>query len=108
MNIWLISNIAAMAFSSIGLIMLGVVLIKFKIGGTIGTVLKFTISGIFFSVLVHAAFELLAALGLVEEKSLLPVMGVLLTIGSFLFILGSFIALKDFSKMDSNLEKIKK
>ena len=93
-----IANVLALLFSLVGIVLLVVVLVKFKIAGTIGKFFKWMIVGIFLAVVVHAAFELAAIYNVINEQALFPVMGTLLSIGSLCFIIGSWIALRDFKE----------
>ena len=86
------ANIAAMVFSFIAMITL--FRVSAKMGGAIGKMIKIVTGGIFLSVFCHAAFELSAVAGMINEEVLFPVMGSLLTLGSAAFVWGSWGALK--------------
>lgn len=87
------ANFIAMAFSFIGVIMLGKASVK--MGGAIGKTLKIIVAGIFLSVFVHSGFELAASMGKISEETLLPVMGVLLSLGSIGFAYAGYKTLND-------------
>lgn len=88
-----IANTAAMFFSSIAMVTL--IIAAYKIGGFIGSAVKFLSGGIFLSVFCHAGFELLAVFGMIDEEALFPVMGALLTAGSIAFVWAGFTVIKN-------------
>jgi hypothetical protein len=88
----IIPNILAMLGSLISMVLLAMIIPK--IGGSIGLMIKLLILGIFFSVFIHAVCELATAFCLLSEQILMPIMGVLLSIGSLFFILASIVGLK--------------
>lgn len=85
-------NIIAMISSFAAMIILGMV--APKIGGSIGSMLKLLIAGIFFAVFTHAGVELAKAYGLLGEGVFMQIMGTLLTTGSICFIIAGIIGLK--------------
>ncbi len=54
------------------------------------------VAGIFFSVTVHAGFELAGQSGLLSERQLMPIMSSLITLGSALFIASAILAIRKF------------
>ena len=89
-------NVLAMICTLIAVIML--IKIALKMGGILGEMLKYISAGLFFSILVHSFAELLNVFGLLDEKILLPLMGILLTLGSLLFIWASIIGAELFKE----------
>lgn len=88
----ILPNLLAMLFSLVAVVVLAVVAVK--VGGLIGAMLKYLVAGIALGVMVHAGMELLAAFGVVSESTLMVVMGLLLTIGSILFLAAGYVGLK--------------
>lgn len=87
-----IANVIAMGASFVGVIMLGKV--SAKVGGVIGSCLKLVVVGIFFSIFIHAGVEMLAAYDLMDEEVLLPIMGVLLSLGSVIIAYAGYTTAK--------------
>lgn len=85
-------NIFAMVCSLFAMIIL--VRLVPRIGGSFGRMIKMLVAGIFFSVFLHAAAELAEVFGLMPSEVLMPLMGLLLTIGSVTFIAAGVIGLK--------------
>lgn len=88
----ILPNILAMISSFGAMILLGMVIPR--IGGSLGKMLKLLIVGIFFAVFIHAAAELARLYGIIGDDVLMPMMGMLLTIGSVFFAVGGFVGLK--------------
>jgi hypothetical protein len=80
----ILSNIIALVLVLWAMILL--VIVAKKIGGHVGKVFKLLVLGIFFSIFIHAIIELLGYLGFIDEKQLLFIMGVLLSLGGIFFI----------------------
>lgn len=94
MNPEAIPNIIAMISSLAAMLMLLKVIPK--IGGSIGRMIKMLVAGIFCSVFLHAGVELAEVFALIGEAALMPIMGTLLTVGSFAFIIAGWIGIKSF------------
>lgn len=62
-----------------------------------GQCLKLVVAGIFFSIFIHTGAELLAAYELVGEAVLLPIVGVLLSLGSLIIACAGYKASKAFA-----------
>ncbi|MBI5196103.1 MAG: hypothetical protein HZA10_07255 [Nitrospirae bacterium] len=91
-NAEIIPGIIAMISSLIAMVMLSRVIPI--IGGSIGRMIKMMVTGIFFSVFLHAGFELAAGFGLISEGSLMIIMGILITAGAIAFIAAGNIGIK--------------
>lgn len=89
-----LANIIAMVASLVGVVMLAKV--SAKVGGVVGSCLKLVVVGIFFSIFIHAGVELMAAYELMDEEVLLPIMGVLLSVGSLIIAYAGYKASKAF------------
>jgi len=92
----IIPNIFAIIGSLIGVIMLW----QFSntAGGAVAKALKLMLTGIVFSVFLHSLVEVMALAGLLSDRVLFPIMGVLLSIGSVLFIIAGWIGMKAFKR----------
>jgi hypothetical protein len=88
-------NLVAMIASAGGMIALLMLAAK-MVGGALGVAFRLVTAGIFFSVFLHAGFELAESFGVFGEGVLMHVMGLLITIGSLLFIAAGYIGLKAF------------
>ncbi len=78
-----------------------VLLIKLALamkGGSLSSVMNYTVIGIILAVCLHAFFELAAQTGLVNEAIVFPVMGTLLTVGSLSFIVAGYKGLRVFKE----------
>lgn len=96
MDIIMLPNIMALICSLIAMIQL--IIAAPKIGGAVGKILKLLTVGIFFSVFIHAGFELIGKAGFFNEHDLLVIMGVLISVGSLFFIIAGTIAIKKFKR----------
>ncbi len=88
----IIPNVIAMICTFVAMIMLGRIFPK--IGGSIGRMIKLIIVGLFFSLFLHAGFELAEAFHLLGENILMPIMGILMSIGSIALIAAGWVGLK--------------
>lgn len=92
MPIAALPNVLAMVTSLAAMVTLGLTVPR--LGGQLGTVLRLVIGGVFFSVFLHAGFELAEVLGYVTSTSLMVIMGTLVTVGSICFCAAGVVGLR--------------
>jgi len=85
-------NLLALVSSLVAVVALSAV--ARKLGGGLGNMLKLLLLGIFLSVFVHAGVELAQTAGLVEERTLLWSMGILISLGSLAFCAAAWVGLR--------------
>ncbi|RMH69377.1 MAG: hypothetical protein D6675_12705 [Gemmatimonadetes bacterium] len=91
----MLPNIVAMISSLIAIFLLYKLTQKVH-GGSLEKMVKLLSIGIFFSVFIHAGFELAEVFGFLSIALLRYVMGGLISIGSICFIIAAWIGLKSF------------
>ena len=79
----MIPNVVAMALSGAALVLLRTV--QGKLGGGVGSMLRWIVLGVFLSVFLHASVELSQALNILSADTTLVIMGLLLSVGSVCF-----------------------
>jgi hypothetical protein len=86
-------NLVATAASFAAMLALGSLAARMT-GGQFAAVVKLIAIGVFFSVFLHAGAELAETFGLLGEKLLMVVMGLLLSVGSIAFCAAGVLGLR--------------
>jgi PAS domain S-box-containing protein len=98
-------NVVAMVTSLAAMVALSALAMKMT-GGRFALVARLVAAGVFFSVFVHAGSELAEAFGLIKMKTLMEVMGVLLSAGSILFCVAGILGVKSLLAFTAHVESI--
>lgn len=92
MDVASLPNLLALLSSLLAVVALAVV--ARKLGGGLGHMLRLLLLGIFLSVFIHSGVELAQTVGLLDERTLMQSMGILISLGSVSFCAAAWVGLR--------------